>query len=158
MFPVPIPGVGAAGAASKVKKLIFRYYEYFLVYFKIFWIIAGILILIFIGIKIYKSYYKAKFKELNMLLYRLYTELMLFKNIDQLDVSTKQELIKSKKESLISIKKLLNNKTRIKKIGKHNYTRILDGLKLIEKDLISVQDQKKLVQHWINLIISCLKY
>ncbi len=161
MFPVPVPGLGSIGAAGKVKKiskLALEYYEYFLVYFRIFWIIAGILLLAFVGIKIYNAYYRAEFRLVKMFLYRLYTELMLFKNIGELGKDVQVELGVSRKESIRQIKILLNNKTRIKKIGKNNHDRILDGLKLIEENKIKIDDQTVFVKHWIDLIASCLKY
>lgn len=145
-------GIGGAKKLSEIKDLA-RHFGIFLALLEYFLLILIVCLLVISLMKIYFVWNKYRFKKILILFYRLYTELLLFKTIGKISAEgNKLKIELSKEESIGYLQKLIRKRFFIKKLGRHNYQRILDGLKLIEKNKIDFEMQISLVNNWINLI------
>ncbi len=159
-FPVPIPGLlggkglkGLKGLGGTAEQALVSL-NFFLSFFQFFLIFTTIVILFFLTLKIYKLYFECKFKRLLTLLYRLDTELLLFKFVGKVEAKKKLEIDLSREESVGSLEDGVKKKFFRKRVGNHNYARILDGLDMIKEDKIDIDVQIALVNNWIRLVKS----
>lgn len=159
LYILPIPIIGAFGGGKAVKDVAsnledivtnFLFFQYF-----IFFLILSILV--FFGIKFYKLYFKSKFKKLLMMLYRLDTELLLFKRVGEVEAKKKLAINLSREESITRIHTVVDKKYFIKRAGLHNYERIVDALDIIKNDKVDIDTQIALVDNFIRIVESLTK-
>lgn len=144
--PFGLPGIGSHAVAKRIGgiKDIFGILAVHLDYFLLFLVI---LIFLFIIFKMYKYIYKYKLKKIEILVYRLYSEIVLS---DKMEKSVK--IGKSEKKTIELILYRLDSWWIKKKIGKKNRNQIVDALKAIRTDKLDLQSSLILVANWQKML------
>ncbi|MBD3273530.1 hypothetical protein GF385_04250 [Candidatus Dependentiae bacterium] len=140
--PIGLPPIGAGKKISgitNVLSILVHHLDYFLSF-------VALLLLIFLFTRIYKYIFKIKLKKIEILLYRLYSEILL---LDKVKNSAKIGF--SEKESIELLLKKINSWFFIKKVGKRNQERIVDALKFIKADKLDTQSSLMLVENWVKM-------
>ena len=91
-----------------------------------------------------------------MMLYRLDTELLLFKYIGEVDAKKQLEINLSREESILRIEKVINKRFFKQRVGVHNQERILDGLDIIKKNKVDEDIQIALVDNFVRITESLM--
>ncbi|KKP24708.1 MAG: hypothetical protein SZ59_C0001G0026 [candidate division TM6 bacterium GW2011_GWF2_28_16] len=132
--PIGLPGIGASKAISGVSGIIgvlVKHLDYFLTFLVIF-------LLIGLVTKVYKNWYKNRLKKINILLYKLYSEILLSNKYEKETI----DLI------LIGTKKWFF----VYKVGKIGTQEIVDALNSIKSGKLNVDIALLLVTNWINML------
>ncbi len=141
--PVGLPGMGVGkkiGGITNVLSLLVKHLDYFLSF-------VVIVLFIYIILKFIKYIYKIKLRKIEILFYRLYSEILL------LDKAKKSAKIKfSEKESIDLILKKINTWFFVRKVGKRNKDRLVDGLGYIKNDKLDTESSLILVNNWVRML------
>ncbi|MFH1462025.1 MAG: hypothetical protein ABIF12_03705 [bacterium] len=144
--PIGLPGLGMIGAGKKISgitdvlSILVQHLDYFLSF-------IVILLLIFTGTRIYKYIYKIKLRKIDILFYRLYSEVLL---LDKIKNSAK--IGYSEHESIDLILKRINSWWFKRKVGRRNQERIVDALNFIKKGGLDADSSLKLIANWVKMM------
>lgn len=141
--PIGLPGIGVGkkiGGITNVLSILVHHLDYFLSF-------VAIVLLIYIVLKFIKYIYKIKLRKIEILFYRLYSEILL---LDKVKKSAKIKF--SEKESIDLILKKINTWFFIRKVGKRNKDRLVDGLGYIKNDKLDTESSLILVNNWVRML------
>jgi hypothetical protein len=144
--PFGLPGIGSGAVAKRIGgiKDIFGVVALHLDYFLLF-LVA--LIFLFIIFRIYRYVYKFKLRKIEILIYRLYSEILL---LDKMKKSAK--IGKSEKETVSLVLDRLDSWWIKKILGKHNRDRVVDALVAIKTEKLDLQSSLMLVANWQKML------
>ncbi len=140
--PIGLPGLGTTKAISGISgvlQVLVHHLDYFLTFVSIIIIITAIH-------KIYKIWVKRYFKKIEILFYRLYSEILL------LDSVKSSKIDFSEKESIDLILSKINRRFFVRRVGKINKERLEDGLKFIKSGKLDTKTSLLFVQNWIKML------
>ena len=144
--PIGLPGLGMAGVGKKVAGItgvlgiLLKHVDYFLIF-------VVLLLFCHLSLKIYKVIYRIKLRKIEVLFYRLYSEILL---LDKVKNSVKIGF--SEQESIDLVLKRINTKLFIWKVGKRNKERMVDGLNFIKSGELGLDSSLMLVSNWVKML------
>lgn len=140
--PIALPPMGVSkkiGGIADILAILVHHLDYFLT-------IIGLIVLMSFFYKIYKNLYKSYLKKIEILLYRLYSEILLMDKVKNRTISA------SEKESIDLILHRINKWLFIRKVGKHNQERMVDALNFIKAGKLDPESSLKLVTNWVKMV------
>ncbi|MCK4651244.1 hypothetical protein KAT08_03680 [Candidatus Babeliales bacterium] len=141
---------GAAIQTLENINFFLLFYEFVLAFFVIYALLTSIT-------KIHLLWMRKRLKKVFGFICRAKNEILLLENSENLSDEKKLEIQLSFQETIGLICKLIEQRLFMKKIGEHNYKRILDGLNSIKEKKVDVKTQMLLLDNLIVLIKSFLK-
>ncbi|MFA5074827.1 MAG: hypothetical protein WC436_01875 [Candidatus Babeliales bacterium] len=155
-----LPFLGASSKMSQFKDMAQQAVvkmDYLSLLLSILLVFFSAFVLSYVTIKVYRHlFYMYRFKKARVLFLNLYTELILLKNINSFDNKKKLEIDLTHKETLDKLNIFFKKDFVIKKIGMHGSQRVLDGLNLILKKELKLEDELILVRNWVELVSTYL--
>lgn len=140
--PIGLPSFGSASAGKKISGIMaifVKHLDYFLSF-------IAIVILLYLCIRIVKYFYKIKLRKIEILFYRLYSEILLLDKIKD-----NKKIGFSETESIDLLLKRIGSWFFIRKVGKTNKERIVDGLNYIKKGKLDTRSSLDLVDNWVKM-------
>ncbi len=158
LFSLAIPFLASpAGTSLKALKGAAKHtlwnIDFFLLFAQVFLFLVIVFGCIFLVLRIKRVFFERLMKQLHIYLYRLSTELILYRYIENVKTADRRvEIELSKEESIKFIQNIIKKKSFAKHVGENEVRRIMDGLKLIKEDKVDTDVQLLLVNNWIELI------
>ena len=140
--PIGLPGFGTTKAISGISgvlQVLVHHLDYFLTF-------VSLIIIIVSVHKFYKIWVKRYFKKIEILFYRLYSEILLLDNIKSSKINF------SEKESIDLILSKINKRFFVRKVGRMNKERLEDGLNFIKNEQLDTKNSLLFVQNWIKML------
>ncbi len=141
--PIALPPIGAGKGLSGIAKaisLLVKHLDYFLSF------VAVILVLI-LFYKVYKVWHKKMLQKINIILYKLYSEVLLADRVKGNAKVSSNEI-----DTIDLILEKIKKKFFIKKIGKQAQEEFVLGLELIKSENIDSDSSLILVSNWIKML------
>jgi hypothetical protein len=152
-FSLPFFGGDVKSLSGAVKGAM-QNLGFFILIFELALFCAAIVILINFSIKIYRAWLANQLRKLLVFLYRLQTELLLYRYNEGVKADKRLEIELSREESVGFVQDFVKRRFFAKKVGEHEVKRIQDGLNLIKENKLDIDVQLLLVNNWIDLVKS----
>ena len=111
-----------------------------------------VIILFFFINRIRIFLYKRRLRKIKVLIARLQSDLILFKNADIFSKEQRLNIDEERKETLSLVIKNVGRRFFVKRIGRSSYKKFVKALEIIKDNNLNIDDQIGLVNTWLFFV------